>query len=127
MEQFTNRNLTFEGMEVSFHLEYSYAHNIHRNFPSLLHLAHEKQRIQQGFSKLSDYLNRGHHYQKLPGGTSSPLIYIPDKCFRMMVVVQGSGLGCLLLSSLIPKSAPEQEIPFNTSVNVCQTSRDLRA
>ena len=57
----------------------------------------------------------------------SPLIDIPDKCMRMMVFV--SGLGYLLLSSLNPKSAPEQEISFHnhTIVTVCKTSRDLRA
>ena len=55
----------------------------------------------------------------------SPLIDIPDKCMRMMVFV--SGLGYLLLSSLNPKSAPEQEISFHTIVTVCKTSRDLPA
>ena len=55
----------------------------------------------------------------------SPLIDIPDKYMRMMVFV--SGLGYLLLASLNPKSAPEQEISFHTIVTVCKTSRDLRA
>ena len=44
----------------------------------------------------------------------SPFIDIPDKCTRMMVFV--SGLGYLLLSSLNPKSAPEQEISFHTTL-----------